>query len=435
MAHNSGYTKLFVDRTDPNNPVGISLGEIRRCLYGVSGGAGVDLSRSPNINKWAKFKPMPIGDVHGYTDAAAKLINYGLRVPYYTSLHQMFQDILAGTWTHATNYDSSKPFWSYDGIGANDWSRTLDFDGYLGTARELMEQITASDFCAIDDDPVFISHTESTTDGNLAPKDIHPISGGSILSENMFYGIFLYNGLVGRQFRIVGQASDLTTGDKRFSDSRFVFPRLGDEQNIRACIFLSSYNIGNGAVVENEDSFTGYFIPLTTSLATLFITFEGLSANLSGNPDTVLPWEYTQTGDVVFVFKSLPNKTHTWSGSFFGQSTNGVHTSVYGDGFDIELPSRKDGNDQLLPCWIRIQTDFANAEATVDVYATGSDVDFLDVFHETSVIGNPRQTVNIEISGELNTNFLQWAELVLESPDGSAATQSADVGTPPSNHG
>lgn len=432
MAYDVATKRVYVNR-DITPHVGISIAEIRAAL---GENANVDLSRSGNIKKWAKFKPMPIGGISGYTDAQAKLINYGLHVPYYTSLHAMFQDILAGTWTRAVNYDANKPFWTYDGLGANDWARVLDFDGYLGTARELMEQITVANYCAIDDTPTFISHNESTTDGNLAPKDMRVIENGSISAQNMYYGIFLYNGLIGRQFRIVGETANLTTGNKQISDSRFVFPRLGDEQNIKACIFLSSYNIGNGAVVENEDNFSGYFIPITTSLATLFITFERMTANLSSNPDTVTPWEYELDGsinNVIFVFKALPNKTASWGGSLFGQSTNGVYTVVYTDPFTIDLPKVESGGTQY-PCWIRLETDFAHSKATVKVYVTDNTVDFVNVFHEDSTIGSPWQTVsNIPITGDGDVNHLQWANIAIEATDGSSSTDSCDVGTPPSH--
>ena len=65
MSYDKDNKRLFIDKTDPNDPKGITLMEISRCLqdYRRDKNGNIDLGMmctSPRINPWAKNKPTPV---------------------------------------------------------------------------------------------------------------------------------------------------------------------------------------------------------------------------------------------------------------------------------------------------------------------------------------------------------------------------------------
>ena len=403
MPYDQINRRLYVNRSDSDNPIGITDREIRACL---TENAGVDLSRSSRINPWAKFKPLPVGDMLGYTDAQAKAINYGLFIPRYTSFNSMVLDIQAGTWTRAANYDSTKTPWQNLGLGANDWSRFLDFDGYFGLAEQIMATLTMdSDQYAAGDIPSFITRATNGITGNLGPSDIRLVENGSVLMENLYYGIYFHHS-EGGYYKVLGRCSSLGHAQLSISDVNFVFPRNEGTEPIVACMFLCDSNLNNGNV-GTSTGLTGNFIPITPTRANLSAFFAAPHANFSYDPVTA--WMPTGNGDVVFVVKSLPDSNFTWACNLSGEYQSGgtVHPVLQTVDFNLFLAQYFDNlTEQQKPLYIRMQTDRLNRELEVKVYAPSLSADFPDVFSENN-IGNPVATAVAEIAlGEiLNSSY------------------------------
>ena len=200
---------------------------------------------------------------------------------------------------------------------------------------------------------------------------------------------------------------------------------------------MSKDNIGNGAVVQDQDNFTGLFIPLTMTRAVNFITFEGITANLSSNPNT---WsEFWPIGrDDIFVFKTMPNKTSTWSGTLTAERSNGDTEQyiIYGEDFVLSLPKvRNESLNVQYPCFIRLQTDGANGKMLVETYVTDPSVTFEDVAAKDG-IGDPWSTQEIEIYGEIlsGNNSFTWANITIVSSEITDYSEGCYIGTPPSNN-
>ena len=341
--------------------------------------------------------------MHGYTDAQAKLINYGLLVPRYTSFNNMALDIQAGTWTRATNYDSTKTPWQNLGLGANDWSRVLDFDGYLHTAKQIMAALAmdAASYAAYDI-PSFVTRSESSVAENIAPKDIRLIDNGSITMENLYYGLYYHNSL-GSFYKVIGRCNSLGTGSITISDTGFRFSRTGGTDGIIACMFLCDTNINNGQAGEGTSVPAGNFIPITPSRALITPYFDTPHCNISYDRTNL--WFTIGGGDAVFVIKSEPDGDYMWDCNLTAEYISGgvTHNVLTTPDVQIWLARYYDSAQQVYkPNYIRMQTDRANAELVIKVYATDPSVDFVDVFYREQSLGSPVFTTSVEIaSGEI----------------------------------
>lgn len=390
MPYNPSTGRLSTDST-----YGISLSEIRRCLGEAP---GADLSRSGRIRPWAKFKPMPIGDMSGYTTTQAKLINYGLFVPRYSNMHDMALDIQAGTWTRATNYDANKTFWTNRGLGSGDWARVLDFDGYWHYASEIMTAITmdAASYAA-GDIPSFQTYIDGAADGNIKPADISLVDNGSLTMENLYYGIY-FHGSNGGFYKVLGRTATLGSATLNIYDSAFLFPRHASQETIQACMFLCDANYNNGAV-GTSDAVNGNFIPVIPSRAILTPYFDSPKLNLSGDPANIfMP---LSGGNAAFVFKAMPDSFFPWNCFIEATYIDNGQAHVVIDTVDVELNFgvQFDSLGNQKPYYIRIDTDRANAAITAKIYVTDPAVDFVDVLYNESSLGTPAQTVIGEIGG------------------------------------
>lgn len=397
MSHDYSTGRLWRD-TSGTDPIGINLEEIRRV---IGARAGEELCSHANIQRWAKYKPMPIGDMKGYTEAQAKAINYGLFIPRYTSFNSMVLDIQANTWTRATNYDQSKAFWTNIGISSADWCRVLDFDGYYQQAEQIMASLTMdSNNYAASDVPAFITRATNGVSGNIGPSDIRLVDNGSITMENLYYGIYFHH-TDGGFYKVLGRCSSLGSAQFSISDPGFVFPRIEGNIPIVACMFLCDSNLNNGNVGTNT-GLTGNFIPIIPTRNLISPFFAAPHANLSY--DSVLAWMPINNGNVVFVVKSEPDSNYTWECNLSGEyiSNNTVHTVLQTVDFSLFLQQYFDSSTGIQkPLYIRMETNRANAELQIKVYAPALTADFADVFAETNV-GTPVATETAEIAlGEI----------------------------------
>ena len=98
---------------------------------------------SPNINIWARKKPVRLADVPGeITEAQRKSVNYGLRLDAFFQVE--LSQVTIGPYLHFREayppQDPDQPVWvNYDKPRGkatyNEWYRLLDFDGYDTEAK------------------------------------------------------------------------------------------------------------------------------------------------------------------------------------------------------------------------------------------------------------------------------------------------------------
>lgn len=140
MSYDSLNKKLFVDRTDPDNPKGITLAEISRCLgdYRKDTRGNIDLGMmctSPKINPWAKNKSTPFHDrgaphIGVLTYEQRKAANFGLNIPVASSpleIKENYYDVQEFPKRNGWTHDVPDPYY-------NECYRVSDFDGYVHNA-------------------------------------------------------------------------------------------------------------------------------------------------------------------------------------------------------------------------------------------------------------------------------------------------------------
>lgn len=381
---------------------------------------------------------MAIGDMQGYTANQAKIVNYGLYIPRYTSFNSMALDIQANTWARASNYDQNNPRtpWQNLGISASDWHRILDFDGYFHQAAQIMGTITMdSNRYAGADVPSFQTRAEGSTAGNLSPADIRLVDNGAISMENLYYGIYIHTS-AGSFYKVLGRCNSLGTGAINISDGNFIFARVGGNESIVACMFLCDSNLNNGNV-GTSTGLTGNFIPITPTRAHLTPYFDTPHANITC--DSVNNWMPISGGDVAFVVKVMPDGGYTWTIDLYGEYTSGgVHTVLQIVEFDLFLAQYFDSSTQLQkPLYIRMQTDRAHARLTAKVYSTAESVDYYDVLYHEEFLGTPVATETTEIAaGEILTSqsaaqLMSRAAVILKYTDYDAYSETCLMGTWP----
>lgn len=140
MSYDKDNKRLFIDKTDPNDPKGITLMEISRCLqdYRRDKNGNIDLGMmctSPNINPWAKNKPTPVSGrgapyIGMLTYEQRKDANFGLNVPTASSpleIKENFYDAQEYPKRNGWTHDVPDPYY-------NEYYRATDFDGYAHNA-------------------------------------------------------------------------------------------------------------------------------------------------------------------------------------------------------------------------------------------------------------------------------------------------------------
>lgn len=401
MSHNNG--RIYIDTSVTPN-IGISVWEVAYVL-----GSGADVCRNQKIKPFAKYKPLPIGDMSGYDATAAKVINYGLYVPYYTLLDNMAKDIMAGTYTRATNYDANKAPFEYTRIAATDWSRLLDFNGYNHKSRSPLGTIESLDTkIEVGANPRFSVPLYNTIVGQMLVSDIHPSDGSSILREDMYYGMMFicYNPTVGETYKSYVITNYANTLDTRAADlyyrEAFHFLRgLYNEDSVYyVCMFLSSV-LGDGAgVVQDDMARTGYFIPLTFTRITPEFVIE--KPEMTAQYDSMMPFNPYGSNDYEFVWALYPNGEFYFTGKIeaYGPSLSVVLTT---SNFTLHLYKTNDNNDEQIPTFVKIRTNVAGGTATVKTFKQPGityDNVYDEVYQDEPLLPDYEETVQIT-SGSL----------------------------------
>lgn len=140
MPYDSLNKKLFIDNTDPDNPKGITLAEISRCLgdYRKDTRGNIDLGMmctSPKINPWAKNKPTPVSGrgtpyIGMLTYEQQKDANFGLNIPTASSpleIKENYYDAQESPKRNGWTHKVPDPYY-------NEYYRVTDFDGYAHNA-------------------------------------------------------------------------------------------------------------------------------------------------------------------------------------------------------------------------------------------------------------------------------------------------------------
>lgn len=340
MAHDSNG-RIYVDT---QNGVGISIEEVRTVL---SEAAGADLSRSSRINRWAKKKPLAIGDPSGYTAAAAIAINYGLYVPYFTTLRAAVNAIKNNDYSAAANYDPTKTPWAYEGLGVGNWARLLDFDGYYHNARQFAGAVTSDeagqrldfyhnpyirsalsyDSAAIWADDIFHGHS------SYMALMVTDATGAAFVSEAEATAISAY----------LTPPTSLYTNDIAISRRQ----AAGSDYtvNITACVILSSVDFNAGVDIDSVPS--GWFVPVIPSRATIpFIIGQPL-LNLVWDPTA--PWDQETGNTVTFTWYAKPNGYYTMPSIILQAYKDGGSTTWLAcEWTNVEVPYIEDLIDGVL---------------------------------------------------------------------------------------
>lgn len=140
MSYDKDNKLLFIDKTDPDNPKGITLMEISRCLqdYRRDKNSNIDLGMmctSPKINPWAKNKSTPFSDrgapyIGMLTYEQRKAANFGLNIPTASSpleIKENYYDAQESPKRNGWTHKVPDPYY-------NEYYRVTDFDGYAHNA-------------------------------------------------------------------------------------------------------------------------------------------------------------------------------------------------------------------------------------------------------------------------------------------------------------
>ena len=115
-------------------------------VLGIAGTSLNENNRSPFINKWAKFKPVPYAEVGILTDAQRASINYGLiNIPTWANINKMANFIfgLGSASTNAPDCGIQSIYWGYrtpigglsEPFRLADWSNEAKTLGYYHEAE------------------------------------------------------------------------------------------------------------------------------------------------------------------------------------------------------------------------------------------------------------------------------------------------------------
>lgn len=279
MSHSNG--RIYIDTSVTPN-IGISLDDIGSVL-GVSTRDLGTLCTHPQVKKWAKYKPLPVGIPGSYTQAQAKGCNYGLYIPYFTTYADMVAAVRDNDYSDAPNYDATKA--PFDRILPSQWYRALDFNGYNDNA---LPPIALSVYAQ---NPVPFRFIPTFTLTSQVKQDCIAISNINFTVEgttyeNMYYGIQVLHSFASK-------SHDEAVEDSGYLDSEGSVRTLGGgiEWNRDQASSVPTYG-KVFAFLTNLRTFTatqqGIFVPLTFTLQEFLLSFATLS--IYPHFDTVMPY-------------------------------------------------------------------------------------------------------------------------------------------------
>lgn len=140
MSYDEKNKRLFIGDRNSNDPKGITLMEISRCLqdYRRDKNGNIDLGMmctSPRINPWAKNKPTPVSGrgtpyIGMLTYEQRKDANFGLNIPTASSpleIKENYYDAQESPKRNGWTHKVPDPYY-------NEYYRVTDFDGYAHNA-------------------------------------------------------------------------------------------------------------------------------------------------------------------------------------------------------------------------------------------------------------------------------------------------------------
>lgn len=216
MAYDKSTGVLTIDNA--NETLDVILDNVATALgdYRVTEVAGVYardvglLCTSPNINKWAKYKPLDGFSKILLTEAERASVNYGLDyIPIYDSFSKMITDMSKGTTQRAINYDSTKTPWSYN-IPKTGLFRISDFNNYYRNASLFFRSIECNNNSEIlpDEYLMLVANAPDVNPKQIEPNDLSLYNGSTKLAMN-YYGV----GLFGANSVGIGKTFALTTSN------------------------------------------------------------------------------------------------------------------------------------------------------------------------------------------------------------------------------
>ena len=281
MSHLNG--RIYIDTsTDPDT--GISIDDIRRTL-----GRGVQdvgllcsdqewydnngtptLRRANKVNKWAKNKPFRSSAL--YTDYdLRKSANFGLYMPYYTTIGNMVSDINGDVWTHAANYDANRTPWEWEPPrGQNrtpkEWYRMFDFNEYYHYAEAMAGQVSSPVLVPVNDTSAPFLFPYHYDQYSIAPSDI--VEEGNITSATRYLGICMFTGTNANQRKVY------TFGAVSNYDSTSIHSLLGAWNNASVGWYHAFLFISDRAIAEGDTEVQGKYIPIVPSISYVSVQME-----------------------------------------------------------------------------------------------------------------------------------------------------------------
>lgn len=271
MPYDSSTGRIYIGGTQ-QSPVGISVADVNAVIQAGSLDVGT-LCTSGHVNPWAKYKPFRSNQLNP-TAPQKQDRNYGLYIPYYTTIGGMVGDMYNNRWTNAANYSSSRLPWAWEkprGYGEtnHEWYRLLDFNEYKHSVRAFVEQCASTAVIPVNDSAanfVFPYHYDERA---IAPSDLYPeLNDHSVDTLNtMYLGVCVFwgTGSAQRKSWTLGPASNYDNN----ALSNISASLTGVSGSVQAMLFLANQS---KAVDGSEAS--GKYIPIEESLATVQITME-----------------------------------------------------------------------------------------------------------------------------------------------------------------
>ncbi len=382
MAYDSTNQRLYTDTlADP--PIGISTEEVRGVLVEA---AGADLCRSSLIKPFAKKKPLGTGDMSGYTEAQAKAINYGLYVPYFTTLYGAIYAVLNNYYGGAANYVAGKTPWTNNGLASGDWARILDFDGYRHNASLFAAAVTSGQAGQRLD---FFHNPEFS---EALTYDSELIWASDIFNGHTPYMAIAVADSGGNM--AVGEAHSTTpSASPSFSDAIQVSRAGAASQegefpkDVIACLILCDKYFSAGVDIDSVGS--GWFIPVVPTRSSIRFIIEEMTTGFEW--DTVMPWNQ-DIGDVTFTWYGKPNGSYTMPSlileAFSGQN---LVTWVGCEWTGVVLPYLGDTDEHDIPfqwslkftAYIHKDTKMCDLTVTATKVTGGVYVDDPSIYQET----------------------------------------------------
>lgn len=395
-------------------------------LYYIDGDA---VPSGPEIKKYSKYKPYYLGGVGGYSPELAKACDYGLYIPYYTSLKLMVQDIRSGQWTHAVNYDANKTPWNWEFAKLTgrdgEYYRLGDFDGYNHNSQCAIGTITSgSSYLPLGQYPEFIvPHIVNEGQMGLADYIQHSIGivpgqmscGLMVTCDNNMapYGFNRATYLIDKN---VARANEGPSSDFYYQANFALYRGLySSMNNIRAMYFLSSVTGGSVPSVSGDITKTGYFVPIIPSLTDergLNIQLEGMS--YQSGCDSVSPY-IPYNNDYSSVIWVKPNYSYKFKFHVEASLNPYITGQYFGDPLttEVEFPIYAVWDDYGEQCdmFIKIQTNWSARTATIKLFNSSAypGLTINDVYAETydgqPIVAEQTHTASI-VNGIADLNYV-----------------------------